>query len=108
MGALAILIRIDMMNIKFLLLALVFLTLPVNAVANESGAPTGFTTDYEVRQGDFNGDGLIDLYIRQKLQIVILRGDIATPIVIPAPVDEFILQRVPGGQFTLIRALTRA
>ncbi|MGL6159609.1 hypothetical protein [Microbulbifer sp.] len=66
----------------------------------------GFDENYEVRKGDFNGDGLTDLYIRQKPQVVILHGDIATPIVIPAPVKEFVLRQQANKELVLVTNLS--
>lgn len=63
----------------------------------------GFDENYVVYQGDLNSDGRTDLYIKQKPQIVILHGDIATPIVIPPDVTDFILeQNIDDETFTLI------
>ncbi|MBB3061572.1 FG-GAP repeat domain-containing protein [Microbulbifer rhizosphaerae] len=66
----------------------------------------GFDENYEVRKGDFNGDGLTDLYIRQKPQVVILHGDIATPIVLPAPVKDFVLRQQANGSYTVVSDLS--
>jgi len=62
---------------------------------NEAVIPKGFNSNYEVRQGDINGDSLKDLYVRQ-------RPDVTGP----SPVTEFVLRRVPNGQFALISGLT--
>ncbi|WP_308364671.1 MULTISPECIES: hypothetical protein [unclassified Microbulbifer] len=35
-----------------------------------------------------------------------MHGDIATPIVLPAPVEEFVLRQKSGGEFTLVTGLS--
>lgn len=47
---------------------------------------SGFDDSYEALLAT-NGD----ILVRQKPQIIILHGDIATPIVLPPPVEEFVL-----------------
>lgn len=67
----------------------------------------GFDENYEVRYGDFDSDGLQDdLYVRQKPKIVILHGEIATPIVIPPDVDEFVLTQDANGDMNVQSSLS--
>lgn len=47
----------------------------------------GFDEGYEAYVNQSTGD----IYVRKNPEIIILHGDVATPIVIPAPVDDFIL-----------------
>lgn len=89
------------MKIKFFL-AFLLVFIPGLTLAQ------GFAENYEVRKGDFNGDGLTDLYIRQKPQIVILHGDIATPIVLPPPVKGFVLRQQTNGGYTIVSDLSSA
>lgn len=51
----------------------------------------GFNENYEILQGDFDGDNDVDLYIRQKPQIVLIHGDVITPITILPDVKDFVL-----------------
>ena len=58
--------------------------------------------DYELFSGDFNGDSLTDLYIREKPRIIILHGDIATPIKLAEKAPGFVLlQDVSGQTFSI-------
>lgn len=87
------------MKVKFLLVC-------VLVVISSSALSDGFDENYEVFLGDINGDGLVDLYVRQKPQILILHGDIATPILLPAPVQEFVLQQTSDQEFVLLTNLS--
>lgn len=44
--------------------------------------------------------------MRQKPQVLILHGDIATPIVLPTPVKDFVLQQQVNGGYTIVSNLT--
>ena len=68
----------------------------------------GFDEHYAVYQGDFNSDGKIDLYVKQKPQVVILHGPIATPILIPPDVTDFVLQQNADKTFAIVSNLTSA
>ena len=59
----------------------------------------GFDDDYKIFQGDFNNDGLVDFYIR-KTSIVLLHGDIITPIVVQD--DGFVLEQGLDQSFTVV------
>ncbi len=77
----------------------ILLALSANVFAN------GFDENYEVRVGDYNSDGLQDFYVRQKPQVIILHGDIVTPIVLPAPVEDFVLTNNGNGTFSIAENL---
>ena len=55
------------------------------------GLAQGFDEDFEILQGDYNEDGNLDFYIRQKPEVIIIHGDIITPIILPPDVKEFVL-----------------
>jgi hypothetical protein len=65
-----------------------FALMLVSVTAN---AREGFDNNYEAYIGDHNQDGYEDIYVRQKPQVVILAGDISIPIVLPPPVEHFVL-----------------
>lgn len=66
----------------------------------------GFDENYEAYIGDYNNDGYEDIYVRQKPQIIILHGDVTIPIVLPAPVDDFVLVQDPVDHDFTIQAVT--
>lgn len=84
----------------------VLLSLLVSLLLSNCAIAEGFDENYEVRVGDHNNDGIQDLYVRQKPQIVILHGEISIPIVLPTPVDDFILENKGNGTFDIIGDLS--
>lgn len=66
-----------------------------------------FLDGYKITRGDFNSDGLNDLFVSPGRRIVIVPGDIDIPIVVQ-PVRDFVLQYNGNGTFTLISQLTGA
>jgi N-acetyl-anhydromuramyl-L-alanine amidase AmpD len=78
------------------LLALALLGL-FASVANAAG----FEGSYQVYQGDFNGDGRIDFYIREVPNIVILNFDVPIPIAQPSAVVPFVLIQNANGTFSI-------
>ena len=67
----------------------------------------GFDNRYEVRYGDFNGDGQTDdLFVRQQPRIVLIHGDVSIPILIRGDVEAFVLRHNGNGTFTLVTGLS--
>lgn len=52
---------------------------------------------YAVFSGDFNGDGYTDYYFYSRKRVMILHGDIATPIMLPANPTFIIYGNSSGG-----------
>ena len=73
---------------------------------DEDVSVNGFDASYEVRYGDSNNDGYLDFYVRQPPEVVIISGDIITPIVLPPYVDQFLLIQNPADQSFTIEAVT--
>lgn len=61
----------------------VLLAISVAAVATAVQAVEFNDAEYEIYIGDINGDGIDDVYLQEKFGLVLLHGDIITPIVIP-------------------------
>jgi len=59
----------------------------------------GFNQDHQVYQGDYNNDGNTDFYVRAQ-KLIILHGDIATPIMVPDEAASVILEQNTDGTFT--------
>lgn len=54
--------------------------------------------DYDIYYGDFNADNNNnDIYFRGKSKLLILPGDIATPLVLPAPGGFVLFQNTDGS-----------
>jgi len=70
------------------------------AVTCDSLYADGFDSEYKIYHGDYNNDGYIDLYIERIPKIILLHGDIITPIVLPGDVDDFVLLQNPDHTFT--------
>ncbi len=66
----------------------------------------GFDEHYKAYSGDLNSDGYIDIYIRQEPQLVLIHGDIITPIVLLPDVNEFVLQQNTDQTFSIVSNLT--
>lgn len=67
----------------------------------------GFPSRYTVHVGDFNGNGLLDLYLRAMPNLVFVTlDDIQVPIMIPPAVADFVLVQNPSGGFDVIAGLT--
>lgn len=81
------------------------LSLFITCVFSTFAFANGFDNNYEVFSGDLNNDGLKDLYVRQKPKIILLHGDIITPIVLPSPVKPFILQQNNDSSFSIVSEL---
>lgn len=81
-----------------LLLVVLFLFLSPLSLAQ------GSDENYEVRKGDINGDGLTDLYIREKPKIVILHGDIATPIALPVSSFGYVVRQNTDKTFSFVQS----
>ncbi|TQV68154.1 hypothetical protein FKG94_23985 [Exilibacterium tricleocarpae] len=67
---------------------------------------SGFDNNTMVKIGDYNNNGLKDFYIRQQPKIIILHGEIATPIILPTAVKDFVLANNGNGTFTIIGDLS--
>lgn len=61
----------------------------------------GFDEYYEMRVGQFDGDGLPDVYVSSSRGTVIVAVD-DLPIVIPPPVAPFVLRNNGDGSFSLV------
>ena len=59
----------------------------------------GFNQDHQVYQGDYNNDGNTDFYVRAQ-KLIILHGEIATPIMVPDEAASVILEQNTDGTFT--------
>ncbi|MEJ2418805.1 MAG: VCBS repeat-containing protein [Exilibacterium sp.] len=70
----------------------------------------GFDERYKAYSGDLDADGDTDLYIRREPEVILLHGDIVTPIVLPGYVEDFVMQSNGDGSFTQLSksALTSA
>ena len=60
----------------------------------------GFDEKYKTYSGDINSDGYADLYVVRPADIILLHGDIITPIVI-SPSQGFLLTQGPNQTFSL-------
>jgi hypothetical protein len=80
--------------------AAVFAAIAVGAQTRAAG----FDASYNVFQGDLNGDGYTDLYIRSSSVTVIPLDDI--PVVIGPPVRDFVLSNRGDRSFDMISTLT--
>jgi hypothetical protein len=80
---------------------LILLLFPVFALG------AGFDDRFIASNGDLNGDGLKDIYVRQKPRIVpIPLDDISIPIQLEPDVQPFVLQQRPDGTFSVISPLS--
>ena len=87
---------------KFLLLSVVGVFILNNMVQ-----AAGFNKDYKAYQGDINGDGLNDLYVRHNTSFITIATEFM--IFIPqsvADINHFVLQNKGDGKFELLVALT--
>ena len=68
----------------------------------------GFDESYQVFRGNFdaNVDTATDLYVRKAPEIVLIHGDIITPIVIQSDVTEFVLRQEADKTFSIVSDLT--
>jgi RHS repeat-associated protein len=73
--------------IRAVLLALGLLFVTHSAIAAQLD-----TNRYDIYYGDVDGNGLTDVYFHGRERLVLLHGDIVTPIVLPAP-DSFVLKQ---------------
>jgi hypothetical protein len=78
----------------------------VSLVVSSGAFAAGFDRDYTIHRGDFNNDGLMDLYIKAPGTVILPFEDI--PIVIPPSVRAFVLQNSGAGSFTVVSTLTPA
>lgn len=78
----------------------------ISFVFSAQVSAAGFDSDYEVRIGDFNGDGASDFYVYKNPDVILLHGDIITPIVIRPDVGDFILKQNPSNSFDIIGNLS--
>jgi hypothetical protein len=70
-------------------------------------AHANFSNHVRVYQGDFNGDSRTDFYVQQR-ELVILHGDVATPISTPSSIADFVLVQASTGDFSIVSSLTSA
>ncbi len=76
-------------------MALVFSVCAYSVAVNAANIST---TNYDMYLGDLNGDGYSDYYFAAKPFLLLLHGDIITPIVIPFPgVTSFVIYRSGAG-----------
>ena len=78
-------------------------------LATTAEGAQGFGGQNEVLSGDFNADGLTDLYFHQAPVVIFVSlDDIKTPIVAPAQVGAFVLQQRQDQTFRIVSSLTPA
>ena len=78
-------------------------------LATTAGSAQGFGRETDVLRGDFNADGLTDLYLHQAPVVIFVSLDgINTPIVVPAQVGAFVLQQRQDRTFRIVSGLTQA
>ena len=76
-------------------------------LATAVGSAQGFGGQNAVLRGDFNADGLTDLYLHQNPGVIFVSlGRINTPIVVPSPVGAFVLQQKQDRTFRIVSSLT--
>ena len=76
------------------------------ALLSAQAFSAGFDEHYETYYGDFDNDALVDIYIKQKPQIILLHGDVIIPILLPPDVDEFVLKQTPDSTFVIVTDLS--
>ena len=94
------------MKLSYVPASLIFCCILLFGISSASLAD-GFDNRYEVRYGDFNGDGQMDdLFVRQQPRIILIHGDVSTPILIRGDVEAFVLRHNGNGTFTLVTGLS--
>jgi hypothetical protein len=66
-----------------------------------------FSNNVRLYQGDLNSDLRTDFFVQQR-DLVILHGDVATPISTPSSVRDFVLVQSSNGDFSIASSLTSA
>ena len=78
-------------------------------LATTAEGAQGFGGRSEVLRGDFNADGLTDLYLHQAPVVIFVSLDgIKTPIVATAQVGAFVLQQRQDRTFRVVSGFTQA
>lgn len=80
----------------------------ISLFATQSSQGAGFDAQYEVMAGDYNNDGHTDLLVRKPPQVLILHGEILTPVVLPDDVTPFVLVVDPTDRTFEIQAAGNA
>ena len=82
-------------------------TLVFTLLACPVAIAAGFDDNYQVRVGDFDSDGFADdLFVEAVPEIVLIHGEIITPIVIGPDIPSFVLRGEVDNTFSLVTALT--
>lgn len=68
-------------------------------------AQAGYDEKYNAYSGDLNGDGYADLFLSRSPEIILLHGDVITPIVI-SPADHVVLIQNSNQTFIVDSAPT--
>lgn len=61
----------------------------------------GFDLDYEVRSGDHNSDGLLDLLVSKPRKVITVHGDVPIPILVANGEPDFVLEQDWQGNFSV-------
>lgn len=81
--------------------------LVVTLLACPVAIAAGFDDNYKVRVGDFDSDGFVDdLFVQAVPEVVILHGEVITPIVIGPDVPSFVLRGEIDNTFSIVSTLT--
>lgn len=81
--------------------------LVVTLLACPVAIAAGFDDNYKVRVGDFDSDGFVDdLFVQAVPEVVILHGEVITPIVIGPDIPSFVLRGEIDNTFTIVSTLT--